>query len=134
LTGLVAPQIAGQYPSHVWLLYLSILLHYYSIHTIIQFRHNEPIYYTFIFSFHMFRPQPDMIRCLTLPKLLFFKLLLIHLEHWASTKHSFHFSFLIFRQSMGLLELGINPSQGLYPHTGQHRHRINKYTHTTFVS
>jgi hypothetical protein len=41
---------------------------------------------------------------------------------------SFHFSFLIFRQSVWLLGRGIDPSQGLYLHTGQHIE--NKRTHT----
>jgi hypothetical protein len=44
-------------------------------------------------------------------------------------KHSFHFSFLIFRQLVGLLRREINPSQGLYLHTGQHKQ--NKRTQQT---
>jgi hypothetical protein len=43
----------------------------------------------------------------------------------ASVKHLFHFSLLIFRQSVGLLGRGINPSQGRYLHTGQYKQRIN---------
>jgi hypothetical protein len=34
------------------------------------------------------------------------------------------FSFLIYTQSVGLLGRGISPSQGLYLHTEQHKHRI----------
>jgi hypothetical protein len=33
-------------------------------------------------------------------------------------------------QTVGLLGRGISPSQGLYPNTGQHKHRINARTHT----
>jgi hypothetical protein len=47
------------------------------------------------------------------------------LEHRATVKCSFHNSFLIFRQSVGFLGQGINPSQGLYLHTEQHKDRIN---------
>jgi hypothetical protein len=36
---------------------------------------------------------------------------------------SFHFSFLILRQSVGLLERGINPSQGFYLKQTQNKHR-----------
>jgi hypothetical protein len=39
------------------------------------------------------------------------------------------FSFLIYTQSVGLLGLGISPSQGRYLHTEQHKHRINTHTH-----
>jgi hypothetical protein len=35
----------------------------------------------------------------------------------------FHFSFLILRQLVWHLGRGINPSQGHYLHTGQHKHR-----------
>jgi hypothetical protein len=49
-------------------------------------------------------------------------------EQRASVKRSFHFSFFIFRQSLGLLGRGINLSQGLYLHTGQPKHRINVHT------
>jgi hypothetical protein len=38
------------------------------------------------------------------------------------------FSFLIYTQSLGLLGRLIGPSQGLYLHTGQHKHRINSQT------
>jgi hypothetical protein len=39
------------------------------------------------------------------------------------------FSFVIlFTQTAGLLGRVISPSQGLYPHTGQHKHRINAHT------
>jgi hypothetical protein len=40
----------------------------------------------------------------------------------------FHFSFLILRQSVGLLGRGIRPSQGRY----LHKHRINKEKHPCF--
>jgi hypothetical protein len=38
------------------------------------------------------------------------------------------FSFLIFH-TLGLLGRRINPSQGLYLHTEQHKHRINAHRH-----
>jgi hypothetical protein len=39
------------------------------------------------------------------------------------------FSFVIFlTQTVGLLGRGISQSQGLYLHTGQHKHRINTHT------
>jgi hypothetical protein len=38
------------------------------------------------------------------------------------------FQFLDFRQSVGRPGLEINPSQGRYLHTGQHKHRINVHT------
>jgi hypothetical protein len=41
-----------------------------------------------------------------------------------------HFSFLIYSQSVGLLERVISSSQGLCLNTVQHKHRINTYTHT----
>jgi hypothetical protein len=36
-----------------------------------------------------------------------------------------------FSQTAGLLGRGISPSQGHYLNTGQHKHRINTYTHQT---
>jgi hypothetical protein len=36
-----------------------------------------------------------------------------------------------FSQTVGLLGRVISPSQGRYLHTGQHKHRINAYTHQT---
>jgi hypothetical protein len=39
------------------------------------------------------------------------------------------FNFLIYTKSVGLLGRGISPSQSLYLHTGQHRHRINVHRH-----
>jgi hypothetical protein len=59
---------------------------------------------------------------------MFFCLLFLPLEHRTTVKRSLHFSFLKFRQSVGLLGRGISPSQGLYLHTGQHKHRINVRT------
>jgi hypothetical protein len=44
------------------------------------------------------------------------------------------FSFLIYSQSAGFLGRMISSSQGLYRNTGQHRHRINTYTHQTWDS
>jgi hypothetical protein len=41
------------------------------------------------------------------------------------------FSFLIYSQSVRLLGPVISSSQGLYLSTGQHKHRINTYTHQT---
>jgi hypothetical protein len=35
-----------------------------------------------------------------------------------------------FSQTVGLLGRVISPSQGCYINTGQHKHRINAYTHT----
>jgi hypothetical protein len=39
------------------------------------------------------------------------------------------FSFLMYTQSVGLLERGISPSQSRYRHTEQHRHSINAHRH-----
>jgi hypothetical protein len=39
------------------------------------------------------------------------------------------FTSLIYTQSAGILGRVISPSQGLYLHTGQHKHRINAYIH-----
>jgi hypothetical protein len=36
-----------------------------------------------------------------------------------------------FSQTVGFLGRGISPLQGHYLHTGQHKHRINAYTHQT---
>jgi hypothetical protein len=41
------------------------------------------------------------------------------------------FSFMIILQMVGLLGRVISSSQGLYLNTGQHKHRINTYTHQT---
>jgi hypothetical protein len=38
-----------------------------------------------------------------------------------------------FLQTVGLLGRVISSSQGLYLNTGQHKHRINTYTHQTFM-
>jgi hypothetical protein len=38
-----------------------------------------------------------------------------------------------FSQTVGLLGRVISPSQGRYLHTGQHKQRINAYTHQTFM-
>jgi hypothetical protein len=42
---------------------------------------------------------------------------------------SHFFSFLICTLSIGLLGRGIFPSQGLYVHTGQHKHKIKAHRH-----
>jgi hypothetical protein len=39
------------------------------------------------------------------------------------------FSFLIYSQSVGFLGRVLSPLQGHYLNTGQHKHRINTYTH-----
>jgi hypothetical protein len=39
------------------------------------------------------------------------------------------FSFLSHTQSVGLLGCVVNPSQGRYLHTEQHKHRINAHKH-----
>jgi hypothetical protein len=44
------------------------------------------------------------------------------------------FSFMIILQTVGLLGRVISPSQGFYLNTGQHKHRINTYTHQTSMS
>jgi hypothetical protein len=41
------------------------------------------------------------------------------------------FSFMVILQTVGLLGRVISSSQGLYLNTGQHKHRINTYTHQT---
>jgi hypothetical protein len=38
------------------------------------------------------------------------------------------FRHLFFAQTVGLLGGVINPSQGRYLHTGQHKHRLNAHT------
>jgi hypothetical protein len=43
------------------------------------------------------------------------------------------FSFMIILQTVGLLGRVISSSQGLYLNTGQHKHRINIFTHQTFI-
>jgi hypothetical protein len=43
------------------------------------------------------------------------------------------FSFMIVLQTVGLFGRVISSSQGLYLNTGQHKHRINTYTHQTFM-
>jgi hypothetical protein len=46
-----------------------------------------------------------------------------------------YFSFvIIFTQTVGLLGRGISPSQGLYLHTGQHKHRINTHKNIHVLS
>jgi hypothetical protein len=41
-----------------------------------------------------------------------------------------HFQFRnLHTQSVGIIGRGISPSQGLYLHIGQHKHRINTYNH-----
>jgi hypothetical protein len=40
------------------------------------------------------------------------------------------FSLLIYSQSVGLIGRVISSLEGLYRNTGQHKHRINTYTHT----
>jgi hypothetical protein len=40
-------------------------------------------------------------------------------------------SFFVISQTVGLLGRVISSSQGLYLNTGQHKHRINAYTHQT---
>jgi hypothetical protein len=57
-------------------------------------------------------------------KLVFFFLLLC--SHFGAV-----ISFLIILQTVGLLGRVISSSQGLYPNTGEHKHRINAYTHQT---
>jgi hypothetical protein len=60
-----------------------------------------------------------------------FKLPLLPLEHRASVKRSVSLQFLdLFRQSVEVLGRVISPSHGLYPHTGQHKHR-KTHTHQT---
>jgi hypothetical protein len=43
------------------------------------------------------------------------------------------YSSMIILQTVGLLGRGISSSQGLYLNIGQHKHRINTYTHQTFM-
>jgi hypothetical protein len=47
---------------------------------------------------------------------------------WASAAFSFSWSHI---QSVGLLGRRISPSQGLYPHTEQHKHRIKAHNTDT---
>jgi hypothetical protein len=50
--------------------------------------------------------------------------------HWLYSPRGpdIFFSFMIILQTVGLLGRVISSSQGLYLHTGQHKHRINTYT------
>jgi hypothetical protein len=44
---------------------------------------------------------------------------------------AFHFSLVLYTQTVGLLGRVIGPSQGLYLNTGQHKHRkTHTHTHT----
>jgi hypothetical protein len=45
-----------------------------------------------------------------------------------------HMTQVIFSQTVGLLGRVINPSQGRYLHTGQHKHRINAHTNIHALS
>jgi hypothetical protein len=49
-----------------------------------------------------------------------------HSGPWPLIQFRNHFS-----QTVGLLGRVISPSQGRYLNTGQHKHRINAYTHQT---
>jgi hypothetical protein len=49
-----------------------------------------------------------------------------HSGPWPLIQFRNHYS-----QTIGLLGRVISPSQGLYLNTGQHKHRINAYTHRT---
>jgi hypothetical protein len=51
-----------------------------------------------------------------------------HSGPWPLIQFLNHFS-----QRVGFLGRVISPSQGLYLNTGQHKHRINAYTHQTFM-
>jgi hypothetical protein len=56
------------------ILYLSILLHYYTFayDNTVPSQCNYLLFFSFTFPFHnMFRHQPATIRCFTLPKLLY---------------------------------------------------------------
>jgi hypothetical protein len=60
--------------------------------------------------------------------------LLLLLFHWLYSPLGpwpLFFSFMFILQTVGLLGRVISPSQGLYLNTGQHKHRINTYTHRT---
>jgi hypothetical protein len=43
----------------------------------------------------------------------------------------YFFSFMIILHTIGLFGRVISSSQGLYLHTGQHKHKINIHTHQT---
>jgi hypothetical protein len=82
---------------------------------------------TYIFLlFHMLKPfrKQAFIEFIHL-----FIFLLFPLEHTASVKHFVSLQFLNLKQSVGLLERVISPSQGRCLHTGQHKHRINADRH-----
>jgi hypothetical protein len=51
-----------------------------------------------------------------------------HSEPWPLIQFRNHFS-----QTVGLLRRVISPSQSLYLNTGQHKHRVNTYTHQTSI-
>jgi hypothetical protein len=73
------------------------------------------------------RPRLEMYKATYLVKVFFFSLALQ--SPWALA--SAFFSFMIILQTVGLLRRVISSSQGLYLNTGQHKHRINTYTHQT---
>jgi hypothetical protein len=72
------------------------------------------IYWSYVFPTH--------VSCLIG---IFFFSLALH-PPWALPLLSVLWSFL---QTVGLLGQVISSSQGLYLNTGQHKHRINTYTH-----
>jgi hypothetical protein len=60
-------------------------------------------------------------------------ILLLHWLYRPLGPRPLFFSFMIILQRVGLLGRVISSSQGLYVNTGQHKHRINTYTHQTFM-
>jgi hypothetical protein len=74
--------------------------------------------------------RPHFNKSSTKPKFyLFFSMALpAHSGPWPLIKSRNHFS-----QTVVLLGRVISPSQGNYLNTGQHTHRINEYTHQTFI-
>jgi hypothetical protein len=65
---------------------------------------------------------------------LLYYILSAFLFHWLYSPRGpwpLLFNFMIILQTVGLLGRVISPSQGLYLKIGQHKHRINTYTHRT---
>jgi hypothetical protein len=63
-----------------------------------------------------------------------FNILCFFFFHWLYSPlgpWSLFFGFMIILQTVGLLGRVITSWQGLYLNTGQHKHRINTYTHQT---
>jgi hypothetical protein len=97
-------------------IYLSIYLYIYqSTYLYIYLSIYTSIYLCIYISIHLF-----INVCIHLSMYLYIYLSnyssCSHLEHWASVKRFVSLQFVNLRQSVGLLGLGISPTQGRYQH------------------